>query len=215
MPLRLPALAFFMSLLSTAPIQAVAESGDASSTAGTQREQGGGVEQILAESFNHRLGDLYLTVDISSQQLTLWHDGRLQRHYPVSTSKYGIGSQQGSNRTPLGVHRVSERFGDDAPLGMIFKGRVSTGRLAEIITTPKDVPEDHVTTRILWLDGQEPGLNRGGQVDSRRRYIYIHGTPEEGLIGTPASHGCVRMHNRDVVELFAQVPVGTLVVIRE
>jgi len=158
-------------------------------------------------------GQLYAVVAIEAQRLYLMQDGRLLKAYPVSTSAFGPGAQEGSNQTPLGLHKVKEKFGDDEPQGMVFKARKPTGRVAEIISEPKDIPQDDVTTRILWLDGMEPAVNQGGKVDSYKRFIYIHGTPEEGLIGRPASHGCVRMLNADVVDVFNKLPEGTLVYI--
>ncbi len=158
-------------------------------------------------------GQIYAVVAIEAQRLYLMQDGRLLKAYPVSTSAFGPGAQEGSNQTPLGLHQVKQKFGEGEPQGMVFKARKPTGRVAEIISEPKDIPQDDVTTRILWLDGMEPGVNQGGKVDSYKRYIYIHGTPEEGLIGRPASHGCVRMLNADVVDVFARLPEGALVYI--
>ena len=155
----------------------------------------------------------YAVVAIEAQRLYLMHDGRLLKAYPVSTSAFGPGAQEGSNQTPLGLHQIKQKIGENEPEGMIFKARKPTGRMANIIAEPRDVPEDDVTTRIMWLDGMEPGVNQGGKVDSYKRYIYIHGTPEEGLIGRPASHGCVRMLNADVVDVFNKLPEGTLVYI--
>lgn len=155
-------------------------------------------------------------VDASTQELQLIEQGRVTHRWAISTAEAGIGSKSGSNKTPLGVHRVAKKYGDGEPLGMIIKGRQVTGRVAPILTAPgMRSKADNVTTRILWLDGLEPGLNKGGNVDSFKRYIYIHGTDEEGRIGKPASHGCVRMNNRDVVELFDRVGVDTLVVIAQ
>ena len=158
-------------------------------------------------------GQPYAVVAIEAQRLYLMQDGRLLKAYPVSTSAFGPGSQEGSNQTPLGLHQIKQKFGENEPEGMVFKARKPTGRMANIIAEPRDVPEDDVTTRIMWLDGMEPGVNQGGKVDSYKRYIYIHGTPEEGLIGRPASHGCVRMLNADVVDVFNKLPEGTLVYI--
>ena len=155
----------------------------------------------------------YAVVAIEAQRLYLMQDGRLLKAYPVSTSAFGPGAQEGSNQTPLGLHQIKQKIGENEPEGMIFKARKPTGRMANIIAEPRDVPEDDVTTRIMWLDGMEPGVNQGGKVDSYKRYIYIHGTPEEGLIGRPASHGCVRMLNADVVDVFNKLPEGTLVYI--
>ncbi len=158
-------------------------------------------------------GQLYVVVGIESQRLYLMQDGRLLKAYPVSTSAFGPGGQEGSNQTPLGLHQIKQKIGASEPEGMIFKARKPTGRIASIIAEPRDVPEDDVTTRIMWLDGMEPGINQGGKVDSYKRFIYIHGTPEEGLIGRPASHGCVRMLNADVVDIFERLAEGTLVYI--
>ncbi len=155
-----------------------------------------------------------IVVDIPQQRLTLYQHLQAVRQYPISTSRYGVGEQSGSNRTPLGFHRVKRKIGADAQLGTIFKARVNTGRLAKIESRAKPTGDDFVTTRILWLEGLEPGKNAGGDVDSFHRYIYIHGTHEEGLIGRPASHGCIRMRNADVVDLFERVPRNTVVWIR-
>jgi len=157
-----------------------------------------------------------IVVDVAAQRLYLFERGAFVADYPVSTAERGTGNREGSMQTPLGLHRVAQKIGADAPVGMIFRGRRSTGEIAEILTDPDQrAQRDDVTTRILWLDGLEPGVNRGGEVDSKRRYIYIHGTPEEGRIGRPASHGCVRMTNADVIELFDRVEVGALVDIIE
>lgn len=147
--------------------------------------------------------------------MTLEAGDRVLRDYVVSTSKVGTGGASGSLRTPLGRHRIAEKIGDGAPIGAVFRGRVRTGEVAELLTSAVDVEEDLVLTRILWLEGLEPGVNRGPGVDSKNRYIYIHGTNEEGLIGTAASHGCVRMRNADVVDLYDAVEVGTEVRIVE
>ena len=156
-----------------------------------------------------------LVIDISEQTLAWYEDGRLRERFPVSTSKYGIGSRAGSNRTPLGMHYVRRKIGAGAPVGTIFRGRVDTGRIADIERRPRATGDDFVTSRILWLSGLDSGRNRGDGVDSYSRYIYIHGTHEEGLIGRPASHGCIRMRNRDVIALFEQIPERTLVWIQE
>ena len=160
-------------------------------------------------------GDPAIFVDIARQRLVLFLGDTAVVEYPVSTSKVGTGSESGSLRTPLGHHRVAEKFGDGAPPGTIFRSRESRGEVAEIHTAPLDVEEDLVLTRILWLEGLEPGRNQGPGIDSKSRYIYIHGTNEEGLIGTPASHGCVRMKNADVIDLCDRVPEGTEVWILE
>ncbi len=152
-----------------------------------------------------------LIVQIKTQKMYHFSNGKLVKRYTISSSKYGIGNQSGSNKTPLGVHIVKTRFGQGAKRGTIFKGRVNTGSLAKIITDNKSAKADYVTTRILWLSGLEKGINKGRGIDSYKRYIYIHGTPEEGKLGRPASHGCIRMYNDDVIQLFEDIPVGTLV----
>lgn len=169
----------------------------------------------LRDHFALQHDEFAIIIRVSEQMLYLVKDGTTVASYPTSASAYGIGSRAGSNKTPLGTHRISETFGDDAPLGTVFRSRVNTGKVAKIYTDDTDVEDDLVTTRIMWLDGQEPGVNKGAGIDSHSRYIYIHGTQEEGLIGRPASHGCIRMKNQDVVQLFEQVKVGTLVEILE
>ena len=155
----------------------------------------------------------FIKVSVTEQKLYLIEDDQTLKQYSVSTSVYGIGSEAGSNKTPLGTHKVISKFGDGAPLGTIFRSRINTGRKAKIYTDDTDLEDDDVTTRILRLTGLEPGKNKGSGVDSFSRYIYIHGTPEEGLIGKPASHGCIRMKNADVVELYDLVSEETLVMI--
>ena len=153
-----------------------------------------------------------ILVDISQQRLFLLDSrGDLIISYPISSSSYGEGQIQNSFKTPLGNHIIKEKIGADAPKNIIFKERINTGRFAEIYHNDYDSEDDHVTSRILWLEGTEEGFNKGGNVDSFYRYIYIHGTPEEGLIGEKASHGCIRMFNQDVIELFSLVEKGTKV----
>ena len=154
-----------------------------------------------------------VVISVSAQRMMLLENGLPVAGWPVSTSRHGTGSKQDSYQTPLGVHRVAEKIGDGAPPGTWFVARQNTGRVATILQTPERSEEDYVTSRILWLDGLEAGVNRGPGVDSHQRYIYIHGTDEEGLIGQPASEGCIRMRNHDVIELFDRIPAGTLVLI--
>jgi len=153
-------------------------------------------------------------IDLGRQRLLL-DMGPKRVTYGVSTSRYGAGEKNGSQRTPRGAHVVRARIGDGVPAGTVFVGRRSTGE----ICTPElyaAAPErDWILTRILWLSGTEPGRNRLGDVDTMRRYIYIHGCPEEVPLGVPGSHGCVRMRNADLIELFDRVPVGTPVMIEE
>ena len=156
----------------------------------------------------------HIEVDISEQRLYLIENNLIKASYPISTSKYGEGSIENSFKTPLGEHSIKEMIGEEAEINTIFNSRINTKRSATIIDQFEDTDNDYVTSRIMWLDGEEEGFNKGGNVDSFRRYIYIHGTHEEGLIGTKASHGCIRMFNYDVIELFNLVNIGTKVLIR-
>lgn len=158
--------------------------------------------------------NLRLEVAVSKQKMVLFDGERPIKEYVVSTSRYGLGNRLASNKTPLGRHRIAKKIGEGAPLGAIFKSRVFTGKVSAINLSDRPGLEDRVTSRILWLEGLEKGVNRGGRVDSFRRCIYIHGTPDEGLIGRPASHGCIRMKNKEVIELFDRVPLGTPILIR-
>lgn len=146
-----------------------------------------------------------IEISIRNQRLTLTSDGEVVRSYPVSTSRFGIGTEEGSMKTPLGNFRIAEKIGHDAAPGTIFKARVPL-RLDD----PLPDTEDFVTTRILWLDGLDDE-----NANTYDRFIYIHGTKHEDKMGTPASHGCVRMRNADVIELFDLVDETTQVFIRE
>ncbi len=151
----------------------------------------------------------FLLVDIHRQRISLVEDGHVTHGYPVSTAARGAGNRDGSLQTPLGVHRVAERIGEGAPHGTIFEGRADTGRRWLGETLDRDL----ILSRILRLEGLEDGVNRGPDIDSLERCIYIHGTNHESRIGTACSHGCVRMRNADVVRLFDQVREGDIVVI--
>ena len=152
-----------------------------------------------------------LLVDIISQKMFLLNKGTVYKEYLISSSSYGTGSRQNSLQTPLGKHIIYKKIGNNLPINAILKGRKWNGAIANIISDPIDTEYDHVTSRILWLDGLELGINKGTDVDSRTRYIYIHGTAEEGLLGKPASDGCIRMYNTEVIELFNVVEEGTQV----
>lgn len=169
----------------------------------------------LEARFGVSPGRNIVLIDIGQQQLRLYHNGQAIREYPISSASNGVGNREGSFKTPLGTHRIARKIGDDAPSGTIFRGRVNTGKITEIITTDLAGEEDYVTSRILWLEGLEPDKNKGKGIDSFQRYIYIHGTAEEGRIGRPASKGCIRMRNADVIELYDLLETGTLVDILE
>jgi hypothetical protein len=142
-------------------------------------------------------------------------DGQMLHQYPVSTSKYGTGNQNASEKTPLGLHRIKDMMGGAMPINEVYINRMPHGSLEECIERGVDLPDDVIMSRIMWLEGMEPGRNQGGYVDTYQRYIYIHGTSEEDKIGTPASIGCIRMRNADIIELYRLVESGAEVLIEE
>ena len=160
------------------------------------------LEDIKSVDSNYESIRTLLYVDIESQSLLHIEKGTVLKVYSISSSAYGTGSKENSFKTPLGKHEIYKKLGTNLPTNAILKGRVWNGAIADIIKEPIDTDFDHVTSRIMWLDGLEEGLNKGKGIDSRKRFIYIHGTAEEVLIGKPASDGCIRMYNSDVVELF-------------
>jgi lipoprotein-anchoring transpeptidase ErfK/SrfK len=156
-----------------------------------------------------------IRISIADQALALYEDGRLLRRYAVSTAKNGAGEQNGSFRTPRGRHVIRAKIGRGAPANTVFVKRRPTG---ETFTPELDAASpgrDWMLTRLLWLSGCEPGFNRLGAVDTMRRYIYIHGSPDSREMGKPGSIGCIRMRNSDVMELFDLVEAGTPVEIVE
>ena len=138
------------------------------------------------------------------------NDYQFVKKLSCSTSRFGIGQTEGSNRTPLGLHRIAEKIGAGAPAGTVFKSRKAVGH-----TSQPEFADAKITTRILWLEGLEPGFNRGGNVDSHDRYIYIHGTADQSSIGKPTSCGCIHLADADLIPLFDLLPTGTLVWISE
>lgn len=151
-------------------------------------------------------------IDISQQKLYLYRGKRLVKTYHVSTSRYGVGSQALSKKTPLGLHYISHKVGRGAPLYTVFSSRQATN----IQKKPFPKAEGrYITSRILVLKGLEKGKNLGKGVDTFQRRIYIHGTTAEAKIGKPASHGCIRMRNKDIVDLFKRIGVGTRVRLRK
>lgn len=149
-------------------------------------------------------------VSVADQELCLPLSGGTVRRYPVSTAANGTGCIEGSHCTPTGYHRVRLKIGERCPIGTVFRGRRPTGEVFTPALADSFPGRDWILSRILWLEGLQPGFNRGGRVDTLRRFVYIHGTADEHLIGQPASHGCIRMRNIDVVELFDLVPQGTV-----
>ena len=129
----------------------------------------------------------------------------LRRDFVVSTSAYGIGQVINSQQTPLGLHRIAQKIGGGSPIGTVFRSRKPVG------LTSEGQPHASIVHRILWLEGLEPGLNRGGNVDTFERYIYIHGFGDESTLGRPQSHGCIHLAAKDLIPLYDQLPIGTLV----
>lgn len=159
-------------------------------------------------------GERLLVVRIGTATLQFFRNAGLVKSYVISTSQRPPSNVKGSLGTPRGLHEIAERIGAGQPPGMVFKSRVSTGH--HYSEMPDAVADTNlITSRILWLRGLEPGLNRGGDVDTYDRYVYIHGTNQEHRIGEPLSAGCVLMRNLDVVELYEQVRVGDLVWIED
>jgi len=168
----------------------------------------------LSLSFNLCSQALSVDIDISQQRLYLYEGSILIKSFPISSSYFGEGEIENSFKTPLGKHAIDQMIGGNSPKNTIFVNRESYSQVAEIVSEAIDNDEDFITSRVMWLTGLEPGYNQGGNRDSFNRFIYIHGTHEEGLIGKKASHGCIRMLNHDVIELFDLLSKGTKVHIR-
>ncbi len=162
-----------------------------------------------------------LVVSVADQAVSLFEntskpprlladDYKFTKKFSCSTSRFGNGQTEGSNRTPLGLHRIAEKIGAGAPAGTVFKGRKVVGHVSQ-----PEFAAAKITTRIMWLEGLEPGFNRGGNVDSHARYVYIHGTADQSSIGRPDSCGCVHLSDADLIPLFDLLPSGTLVWICE
>lgn len=151
-----------------------------------------------------------ITIDLASQVLTLFdNDDRPIERYPVSTAKNGAGEKSGSYCTPRGKHIIRARIGDGQPVNSVFVKRRPTGEIYTPALGAQYPGRDWILTRILWLSGLERGFNRLGDVDTMRRFIYIHGTPDDVTLGSPGSIGCIRMRNSDLIDLFDLVAVGT------
>ena len=149
-------------------------------------------------------------VAIGAEQRLYLLDADRCLSWPISTASAGFGNRQDSGQTPTGLHRVTACIGDGAPCGMVFKGRVATGEVLPDLDKPMG---DFITTRILWLEGLDAGINQGPGINTQDRYIYIHGTPYANQLGQPVSAGCIRMSNPHILELFKQIRTGTLVLI--
>lgn len=179
---------------------------------------------MLWQQLKQKLEDANLDIDmLNASRPIIYIDSQQQllscvsagdkviQYYPISTSKFGLGQKQGSLKTPTGIHKIAQKIGSKEPVGRVFKARVATDELC--LAEDFSGEEDVITSRILWLEGLLSGYNCDGEVDTFKRYIYIHGTADEAHIGQPASIGCIRMRNLDVIKLFEQVEVDDVVII--
>ncbi len=160
--------------------------------------------------------DTFIIISIAYQKLIICNeDGNMINIYPISSSKYGIGSVEHSFKTPLGCHIIKDKIGDNAEMGDIFRFLKNTHKKAEIYYDNTDTENDYITTRLIRLMGIEKGKNKGNGIDTYDRHIYIHGTHEEGRINIPSSHGCIRMKNDDIIQFYNTVSENTLIIIIE
>lgn len=160
-------------------------------------------------------GTYQINIDISKQTLSVIQGGETIKFYKVSTAKNGVGELENSECTPRGKHIIRAKIGKDADINTVFVGRRDTGERYNPELKQQYPDRDWILTRILWLSGCEPGINRLGNVDTMRRYIYIHGCPDDDEMGKPGSHGCIKMHNENIIELFELIEPGTPVYIKE
>lgn len=156
---------------------------------------------------------MHVEISISKQRLQLYESKNTIAEYSISSSKYGVGQESGSFKTPTGEHVIRAKIGDGCALNSVFVARRFTEEIYSEQLGLQSPERDWILTRILWLSGCEKGKNRSGSEDSMRRYIYIHGTPDSEPMGEPASHGCIRMRNEDVADLYGRVSVGCSVFI--
>ncbi|HNN28846.1 MAG TPA: L,D-transpeptidase [Agitococcus sp.] len=156
-----------------------------------------------------------IEINIATQQLTVWQQQQIIAQFIISSALKGAGEIQGSEQTPRGQHIIRAKIGQNQPINSVFKARRPTGEIYNAQLAIQFPTRDWILTRIMWLSGCELGKNRGGQCDTMRRYIYIHGTPDTEPMGIPKSHGCIRMRNEDIIQLFDLVPVYTPVIIHE
>ncbi len=154
---------------------------------------------------------MHIKIHIPSQTLSLYSGDKLIDRYSISTAAHGAGERLNSGKTPRGAHVIRAKIGAGMPINTVFVGRRPTGEIYSRALAEKAPKRDWILTRILWLSGLEVGKNRLGECDTMRRYIYIHGCPDECPMGTPQSHGCIRMRHDDVIALFDRVERGTRV----
>ena len=158
---------------------------------------------IFAASVTEQKAAVFYQGELGAQRTAAPY--QLTGEYTISTSKFGIGQILGSNKTPLGLHRIAEKIGDGCEAGTVFKHRNVIGHLRD------GLPQESITSRIMWLEGLEDGLNSGGNVDTHSRYIYIHGFGDQASLGKPASLGCIHLADEDLIPLYDLLPSGTLV----
>lgn len=157
----------------------------------------------------------YIKINIAQQELWLYDDQIITQRFVVSTAKKGVGEIAGSEQTPRGWHMIRAKIGAGCPINSVFVGRRPTGEIYSASLGRQYPERDWILTRILWLSGLELYKNRLGNVDTMRRYVYIHGCPDTALMGVADSHGCIRMHNTDMIALFDAIDFGTRVLIVE
>jgi L,D-transpeptidase YbiS len=155
-----------------------------------------------------------LEVSIADQTMRVFDADKLMQEYQISTAKNGTGEQSGSEKTPRGMHIIRAKIGENCPPNTVFIRRRPTGEIYSPALREQFPDRDWILTRILWLSGREPGKNRFGEVDTMRRYIYIHGTPDDVQMGVPGSRGCIRMRNKDITDLFLITPIGAQIEIK-
>jgi len=164
-------------------------------------------------NINKKNNEKVIDIDVNKQQLTLLQGEDIIACYNVSTAKNGVGQQNGSECTPLGKHSIRAKIGAGAKENTVFTGRRESGEIFSEELRQNAPDRDWILTRILWLSGLEKGKNKGGEVDTMRRYIYIHGCPDNDTFSSPSSHGCVKMRNKDIIELFNNLDAGIRVLI--
>lgn len=157
---------------------------------------------------------LKIEVDVAAQKMVLFEEDTIINEYNISTAKNGVGEIMGSEQTPRGWHIIRAKIGKNCLINTVFVKRRPTGEIYEPIMRINYPNRDWILTRILWLSGLEKGKNRLGKVDTMRRYIYIHGTPDDVKMGMPGSKGCIRMANKDIIELFDKIPIKTRLLIK-
>jgi len=167
----------------------------------------------MSNNSTHIKAEKSIDIDIAKQELCLLQGDSLLASYAISTAKNGVGQKMGSECTPVGQHIIRAKIGGKAPENTVFVGRRETGEIFSEALRKQNPDRDWILTRILWLSGTEKGKNRAGEVDTMRRYIYIHGCPDGDSFSSPSSHGCVKMRNKDIIALYENVEAGIRVFI--